>query len=241
MKYLFTAFVTAMFLVAASASANPIVLSGPGFGTGTAFWQNTSWDRNGQANIGNWIMHSGSSDVPNFYSNSPSIGAVWLGNGLSTFAFDLTTPPTDPATLTHWFSVTGWDDEFGLYNLDNGAKIPIGSAHDRQYASTGLTTALFTPGVWGFYLTSGEGNTWYSGQTSPDGRSHFALFQGATGQNWYLGIEDATFTTPKPADWDYNDVILELVVPQPVPEPGGLSLLAIGLLAIARGVKKWKV
>lgn len=216
----------------ATADAAPIVLSGS-WGSGTAFWNNTSYDRNGQANIGNWIMNQGASDVPNFYSNSPSIGASWLGNGTATFMFDL----TDTTALTHWFSVTGWNDEFGLYN-DN-TRIPLGNAWDQQYASTGRTTMLFTPGVWGIYMRSGEGNYWYSGQLGPDGRSHFALFQGETAYNWYLGIEDATFNTPRTADWDYNDVILELEA-QPVPEPGSMSLIALGLGSIAVARRKWK-
>ncbi len=218
-------FILALLLVLPiDAVASPVILSGS-WGTSTAFWNNTSYDRNGQANIGNWIMGSGASDVPNFYSNSPNIGATWLGDGTGTFLFDL----TDPTLLTHWFSVTGWDDEYGIYQASDGYRIPLGTAWQQQYADTGRSIALFTPGIWGLYLVSGEGNTWYSGQIT-DGRSHFALFQGQ--DSWYVGIEDATWNTPRTADWDYNDVILE-VTPMPVPEPVSLGTFGLGLLAIA--------
>ena len=231
----------ALFLSVVAASASPVILSGSGFGAGTAFWQNTSYDRNGQAHIGNWITNSGASDVPNFYANAPGIGATWLGDGYTTFLFDFTNPTLDPNTITHWFSVTGWNDEFGIYNATDGTHIKLGNAWDQQYASVGRNAPLFTPGLYGFYMVSGEGYTWYSGQLGFDNRSHFALFQGSTPYSWYLGMEDATFTTHRTADWDYNDVILEITTPQPVPEPGGISLLGIGLLAIARAYRKWRV
>jgi len=227
---------------AAPVSANPITTAS--FGAGTAFWNGVSYDRlieGGSSNIGNFIRKDGGSTIPNFYANAPNLGAAWLGDGGATFLFDLLLSPEPSMTVSHLFSVTGWNDGFGLYDPATGAHMSLGYAHTQQYGSVPTVTSVFASGLWGFYLRSGEGNTWYSGSASYDGRSHFALFQGENPYTWYLGIEDATYNTPKPADWDYNDVILKIEVPQPVPEPGGMSLLGIGLLAIARAAKKWKV
>ena len=190
------------------------------------FWNNTSYDRNGHANIGNWLSGTGGSDVPGFYNDSPNLYPSQIGYGNYQFGWD------GGLTVTHVESVTGWDDSYGVYDLNTGQKVILGTAWESTPHG-----GVFYPNQWGFWLTSGEGNTWYSGGPLDGGRSHFALFN--AGNTYWLGIEDATWTTRRTADWDYNDVILTFEA-QPVPEPIGLGTMALGLSAIAFLKRRWQ-
>lgn len=226
-----TVLVLALALFAAPVAAAPITLSGSGTwnawtspvpGSG-AFWANVSYDRNGQANVGYFIGAVLGSDVPNFLVGSPGGTPPYLGSGGTTFGFDLAAG----MDTTYLQGVTGWpDSEFGVFALgDPGTLFPLNHTWDPKGIER---TSAFT-GQIGFYLTSRAG-TWRS--TDLDGgRSHFALFRGPDA--WFMGIEDATWTTARTADWDYNDFIVKIEEPTPVPEPGStLSMLALGLSAL---------
>lgn len=215
--------VIALLLIPTLAGANPIILGGDNtfyswsFPNGV-FWNNTSYDRNGQANIGRWLTGTGGSDVPGFYDDSPYLYPNQLGSGSTQFGW------VGDLEVTHFQSVTGWNDSFGVYDLVTGERYLMGSAWD----ATPSGYAYFS-NQWGFWLESGEGNTWYSGGPIDGGRSHFALFN--SGNTYWLGIEDATWNTRRTADWDYNDVILSWEV-QPVPEPIGFGTFIFGLMAL---------
>jgi len=233
---------TCAFVSAGSAAASPVVLAGPdSWNSWTTsqllsgpFWANWSYDRNGYANIGYFMSGQPGSTVPSFYDFSPGTTLPYLGDGSTMFALQLTDTTAD---FTHLISVTGWrwpvgvtDDEFGVMNLATGQHYALLNASD----PLGRVTSLYPAGTYAFYLTSGEGRTWYS--TSLDGgRNHFALFQGEN--EWYLGVEDATYTTPRPADWDYNDVIIKWA--QPVPEVGSMSMLGLALLSLGAARRRW--
>ena len=188
------------------------------------FWANRSYDRNDLANIGYFISNTAGSDVPNFYDDSPGLALPYLGDGTTTFAL-LLTDPWQPTDFTHLLSVTDWNDEFGLFNVDTGETFELFQAWETR----GRTVAFNPTGTYGFYLTSGEGRTWRS-TTLDGGRSHFALFR--DGKRWFLGVEDATLATPRTADWDYNDLVVRWPEPEPVPEPATLTMLGLGLLGI---------
>jgi hypothetical protein len=210
-------------LVPLVSEAAPIHLGGNGTYTSwtmssSTFWNNTSYDRNGHANIGQWLSGTPGSDVPGFYNASPYLFPNQIGDGTYQFGFE------GGLDITHLQSVTGWNDLFGVYDLNSGQMYSLGSAWD----ATPSTYRVY-PNQWGFWLYSGEGNVWYSGGPLDNGRSHFALFN--SGNTYWLGIEDATWNTRRTADWDYNDVILSWEV-QPVPEPGSISMILMGLGAL---------
>jgi len=244
---------TCAFAPAGPASASPIVLAGPDTRTSWTtsqllsgpfqatssyaasplllgpFWANTSYDGNGLANIGYFISGTLGSDVPSFLDASPSSTLPYLGDGSTTFAL-LLTDPWQPTDFSHLFSITAWNDEFGLFNVDTGQQYPLFQAWDTM----GLTAAFHPTGTYGFYLTNTDGQTWYS-TTLDGGLSHFAVFQGEN--QWYVGVEDATYSSANPADWDYNDVIVSWA--EPVPERGSMSMLGLALLSLGAARRRW--
>ena len=227
---------------AAPASASPFVLAGPdswntwGLATPMArtlapvaqpFWDNASYDGNHVANIGYFISGAPGSDVPNFYDASPGAYMPYLGDGSTAFGVSF----TEPTDISHLFSVTAWNDQFGLFSLATGEQFPLFKAWDTM----GLTETIFAPGTYGFYLANGQGQTWTS-TTLDGGRNHFVVFQGEN--HWYLGVEDATYSTEPTSDWDYNDVIVRWA--EPVPEVGSMSMLGLALLSLSAARRRWR-
>jgi len=100
-----------VLMLAAPTAASPIILSGPGWTSDPAgaFWNNVSYDGNGIANVGDFLLGPPGSDWPGFYANSPSLtDLVWLGDG-SAFIWD------SQASYTVLLSgVTAWSDTFTI-------------------------------------------------------------------------------------------------------------------------------
>lgn len=115
--------------------------------------------------------------------------------------------------------------------------------------TNGTASTTFSSGdVFGFYLY-GPGGLFFSNPslnepspTFPGGVPHMLGFQGGPGIT--LTLNNQPFTAndyimawedlPYPqSDFDYNDFIVELTNVRPVPEPAGIAIFALGLLAIA--------
>lgn len=236
--------VTVALATIAPASASPVVLRGSNswntWGPASSmartlapvaqpFWDNRSYDGNDLANVGYFISGTPGSDVPNFYRSSPGAYMPYLGDGATTFGVNF----TEPTDISHLFSVTDWNDEFGLFDLATDEHFALFRAKN----TIGLTHTSFAPGSYGFYLVNGNGQTWYS-TTLDRGRSHFAVFQGE--DRWYMGVEDATYTSNLTADWDYNDMLVRWAAPEHVPEVGSMSMLGLALLSVSAARRRWR-
>ena len=114
---------------------------------------------------------------------------------------------------------------FGWYDVTTGTQTVLFNGP----AGAGAT-ASFTPTAnYGFYLISGNGDTYFtqSSKNSADlDKQHFALFE--DGLSYWLGMEDLRFCG---SDKDYQDMVVKITpVSTPVPLPAAIWLFGSGLL-----------
>jgi len=232
-----------LFLVctATFVNAGPLVITGGSTTWNTwgasqldsgTFWSNRSYDRNGLANIGYYLSGTLGSDVPGFLDGSPHAFLPYLGSGATTFAF----LADGSESATFMGGTSGWRDTFGWFDLSSPNTLhPL---FDQSATKGGVYGMAPTIGsYYGFYLSTPIG-TWRTTQLDNSGRAHCALFQSAVG--YYVACEDSNNAQPRPADWDFNDMIVEVPLEDtpPVPEPATLLLFGTGLTAFARRFRK---
>jgi len=110
----------------------------------------------------------------------------------------------------------------------NGSLLKVSSDFDS--CSTGAvkcgTYSGINPFAFGFYLKvpGANGPTTYFTVDSlnSDGSPHALAYRDGATRDWAIAFEDGT-------DHDFNDAVLKVESLQPVPEPGTLSLMGMGI------------
>lgn len=186
------------------------------------------------------ILLSGSGTPHNWTVADLNRGAFWANpsydyNGLASVGYFLSGTPG--SNVPGFYTNSPY--EFAPYIGEGASTFRFtGESVQFLFGITGwrdtLSVIPTSPGVFALALSTPAG-VWRSDELDA-GRSHFAVFQG-NGYT-YVGVEDATFFTRPTADWDYNDAIYRIPDPQPVPEAGSMTMMGIGLIAIARKLRK---
>ena len=214
--------------------------------------------------IGSNIVASGANNDESqsevFAFQSTSAGAVFVASAswsqaqnLEFGMYDILNPDTQ---LTLFNTNPNWpqpaDDAQIYINFNSGSV----TAYTMDGGYSVVDQETFASQNLGFYITSPDYNpgTYYS-QSDMNGNNgdRFLTYMGrgdyvTIGDNpslndlahWYIAAEAGDSTIP--GDLDFSDFVVQLESVQPVPEPGTMALLGIGLLGLAFvGRKKLKI
>ncbi|GIV19348.1 MAG: hypothetical protein KatS3mg023_1099 [Armatimonadota bacterium] len=212
------------------------------------YWDGKSKDFTKPGNIGNWIAKTGA-----FWNSTSSPGVAYPYVGSSS-AGDLNIyfTSTDPNWAAIRIEVAGLDDYnyFGIYKKDVAVNkdtllTPSSANHVRLFVGgdTAGAIKIFTP-PWqdfGWYLaTEDEDNpgtakwAWFSQsslntKTADKTVQHFAFFEVAKNQSYYIGVEDMTVESTS-FDRDYQDFVVFASV---IPDASTWMLFLSGVPALA--------
>lgn len=194
------------------------------------YWDHASWDGPGQ-NIGYYLSSPSGPGAIDYWGSSGGLADP-------NFYFSSSYPAY---TSVIKFEIAGFKDynTFGWYEQDDHTR-----RHElyNGFAGEGpASLASFSPGEdYGYYLTSKEGNTFYteskwntnqSGDPIDTGFQHFAVFLDPSDYSFWIGVEDlVSGMCWSKSDRDYNDFGVKV---NPVPEPATMLLLGSGLIAFA--------
>ncbi len=170
-------------------------------------------------------------------TNYLGTGPQYLGNDDGSTVLNFFTAAHASFNNTFLLRITAYDgtDTVGIYDHTNPAnKTVLFGPGDAVGATKVITISTFFS--FGFYGISGDGNTYYSvSDLNPSGETdhqHFALFRDKNNPIcWYLGFEDLAGISGTEGYGDYNDMVVQLFCP--VPLPGALILLGSGLVGLA--------
>ena len=148
---------------------------------------------------------------------------------------------------------------FGVYDSTNpgvGVQLfnGVAGAGDQVFMSIKIDGSVFVNNLdsgvdfagnsFGYWLNTPQQNTWYSDSAlNLDGKDHLAAYLGTntdtvqlpglaaglwTNNEYVMAWEDLSFNTG--SDADYTDFVVMVESVKPIPEPGILALMGLGLL-----------
>jgi hypothetical protein len=200
---------------------------------GTPFYDRFSYDGTNE-NVGYFLSgYDGAYAATSLHVTPQWYGDV-AGQAATDYYFNLAHSQLT-ATLRLENSARSLIDEFGWYGVSNPLVLnPIFVGADPLG-----TTVSFTPSdTYGYYLTSGVGETYYTqsslNPSAETNHQHFAAFRDSLaaepGRTW-IGVEDLPLLyCGEEVGGDYNDTVVEIVGS---PEPATGLLAGGGLLALA--------
>lgn len=220
---------------------------------GDPYWDGNSKDSTLPANIGNWIAKTGE-----FWNDPDSPGVAYPYIGTSSAGdLEIYFTSTDPNWAAIRIEVAGLDDYnyFGIYKkgavVSPNTLLTASSAdHLRLFVGGDTTGAIkvFTPpwSEFGWYLATEDKNhpgtalwAWFSqsslnnkvGSATQDDQDvqHFAFFEVAKNQSYYIGVEDMTVESTSSFDGDYQDFVVFASV---IPDASTWMLFLSGLPAV---------
>ncbi len=194
---------------------------------GSPYWDNTSSDGS-QKNIGYCMAGAASCGMP----GAPGAIAYW-GNSNGTADLHVTFTPSGQDTAALQIEIAGYANlnQFGYHDASGDHILFTGPQ------GAGATASFQATGAYSFFIVSGDGNTYYTDSSLNSSDStfqHFSIFGNTTPGTFWLGAEDLASSS---SDKDYNDLVVR-VSSSPVPEPGTLSLLGLGVLGVAKRLRR---